>query len=243
MTLDPWHGLSAMTPARIALGRSGASALTSTRLRFRADHARARDAVNASLDVGLLARQLEAAGYDHVLARSQAGSRDAYVLRPDLGRSLAADSVDRLRTASRGPVDLAVVLCDGLSAAAVTAAGVELATAIASTLHEWALAPIVVVEGGRVAIGDEIGAILDARLVVVLIGERPGLSVPASLGAYITYAPSPGRTDAQRNCVSNVHERGLSVAEAAATIVGLLRRARTQAISGVELGDDPAAIE
>jgi ethanolamine ammonia-lyase small subunit len=243
MTLDPWHRLSALTPARIALGRAGASALTSTRLRFRADHARARDAVHASLDVDLLAGQLSAVGYEHVITRTMANSRQEYVLRPDLGRTLAVDSVDRLRTASGGPFDLAVVLCDGLSAAAIMGTGVELAGVIASTLDEWALAPIVVVERGRVAVGDEIGAILGARLVVVLIGERPGLSVPASLGAYITYAPTPGRTDAERNCVSNVHERGLSVTDAAGTVVRLLRRARAQAISGVELRDDPAAIE
>src|SRR5215472_9339326 len=195
--------LRSYTPARVALGRTGHSLPSAEVLRFRLDHARARDAVHEPLDPASL-------GIAHVLLHSAAPDRATYLRRPDLGRRLAADT--RLE---RGDYDAAIVIADGLSAPAVHRHAAPLLAALRPKLEGWTLAPVCVVLQGRVAIGDEIGERLGARMVAMLIGERPGLSSPDSLGVYLTWDPRPGRTDAERNCVSNVRTEGMSYAAAA----------------------------
>lgn len=219
------------TPARVAIGRTGHSLPTAELLRFQLDHARARDAVHESLDPASL-------GIPHALARSAAPDRTTYLRRPDLGRRLAPGV--RL---DRGDYDAAFVIADGLSAPAVHRHAVPLLDAVLPRLDGWRLAPLTVVLQGRVAIGDEIGERLGARLAVVLIGERPGLTSPDSLGVYLTWDPRPGRTDAERNCISNIRAEGLSYAAAAGTLVFLMHAARTRRLSGVALKDEGRHLE
>jgi len=219
--------LRALTPARVALGRSGHSLPTAELLRFDLDCARARDAVHEELDTGWLA-------LSHMVLASAAADRRTYLLRPDLGRKLSAESRARLEP---GDYDAAIVIADGLSAPAIHhhAAGLleQLLPRLAE--EEWRLAPLVVVRQGRVAIGDEISQCLGARLAVVLIGERPGLTSPDSLGIYMTWDPRPGRTDAERNCISNVRPEGLPYPAAAHKLHFLMSESRRRKISGVQL--------
>lgn len=240
---DPWHPLRAATPARIALGRVGASLPTRAHLDFQLAHARARDAVHEPLDVEQLRRALSEAGCGSIAVRSAAPDRAIYLQRPDLGRRLEAGSSEALSVAAAGlseGVDAAFVIADGLSARAAAAHAVPVVGALIPRLAAagWRLAPVVVAEQGRVALGDEIGARLGAALVVVLLGERPGLSAPDSLGAYLTWAPRAGRTDAERNCVSNIRPEGLMPAHAADKLFGLMLEARRRRLSGVGLKDD-----
>jgi ethanolamine ammonia-lyase small subunit len=223
--------LRAFTPARVGIGRTGDSLPTSELLRFQLDHARARDAVHEPLDPASL-------GVPHVLVRSAAPDRATYLRRPDLGRRLAVDT-----QLPRGDYDAAFVIVDGLSAPAVHRHAVPLLDAVTPLLESWRLAPLTVALQGRVAIGDEIGARLGARLVVVLIGERPGLTSPDSLGAYLTWDPRPGRTDAERNCISNIRPEGLSYQAAAGTLVFLMSAARSRRLSGVALKDESRYLE
>jgi ethanolamine ammonia-lyase small subunit len=223
--------LRAFTPARVGIGRTGDSLPTSELLRFQLDHARARDAVHEPLDPASL-------GVPHVLVRSAAPNRATYLRRPDLGRRLAVDT-----QLPRGDYDAAFVIVDGLSAPAVHRHAVPLLDAVTPLLESWRLAPLTVALQGRVAIGDEIGARLGARLVVVLIGERPGLTSPDSLGAYLTWDPRPGRTDAERNCISNIRPEGLSYQAAAGTLVFLMSAARSRRLSGVALKDESRYLE
>ncbi|MBR0966125.1 ethanolamine ammonia-lyase subunit EutC [Bradyrhizobium diazoefficiens] len=239
----PTLDLRSLTPARVALGRSGASVPTRALLDFTLDHARARDAVHAAFDAPLLAAELRALGLVVTEARSQAADRRDYLRRPDLGRRLDSGSVQLLAQQAANPCRLAIVIGDGLSAAAVHAHAVELVKHLLPLLTEGdevAIGHAVVASGARVALGDEIGAILGARMVVTLIGERPGLSAPDSLGAYLTFAPQPGRTDAERNCVSNIHKAGLSYDEAAFKIAWLLREGLARQTTGVALKDESA---
>jgi len=239
----PTLDLRSLTPARVALGRSGASVPTRALLDFTLDHARARDAVHAAFDASRLADDLRALGLIVTEARSQAVDRRDYLRRPDLGRRLDAHSAELLTRGAREPCQLALVIGDGLSAAAVHAHAVALVTRLLPLLAEGdavALGHVVVASGARVALGDEIGAILGARMVVTLIGERPGLSAPDSLGAYLTFAPKPGRTDAERNCVSNIHHAGLSYKEAAFKIAWLVREGLARETTGVALKDESA---
>jgi ethanolamine ammonia-lyase small subunit len=239
----PTLDLRSLTPARVALGRSGASVPTRALLDFTLDHARARDAVHAAFDAPLLAAELRALGLVVTEARSQAADRRDYLRRPDLGRRLDSGSVQLLAQQAANPCRLAIVIGDGLSAAAVHAHAVELVKHLLPLLTEGdevAIGHAVVASGARVALGDEIGAILGARMVVTLIGERPGLSAPDSLGAYLTFAPQPGRTDAERNCVSNIHKAGLSYDEAAFKIAWLLREGLVRQTTGVALKDESA---
>jgi ethanolamine ammonia-lyase small subunit len=215
--------LRSFTPARVALGRTGHSLPTSELLRFRLDHARARDAVYEELDPSSL-------GLPHVLVRSAAPDRTIYLRRPDLGRRLAPGT-----HIERGDYDAALVIADGLSALAVHHHVAALVHALLPLLEGWRLAPITVVLQGRVAIGDEIGERLGARQVAVLIGERPGLTSPDSLGVYLTWDPRPGRTDAERNCISNVRTEGISYAAAARQLHFLMSEARVRKLSGVGL--------
>lgn len=238
----PILDLRAFTPARVALGRSGASVPTRALLDFTLDHARARDAVHAAFDAPGLVADLRALGLVVTEARSRAVDRGDYLRRPDLGRQLDAESVEALTRAS-APCQLAVVIGDGLSAAAVHGHAVALLTCLLPLLAEGdgvAIGQIVVASGARVALGDEIGAILGARMALMLIGERPGLSAPDSLGAYLTFAPQPGRTDAERNCVSNIHHAGLSYDEAACKIAWLVREGLARQTTGVALKDESA---
>ncbi|MBR0877673.1 ethanolamine ammonia-lyase subunit EutC [Bradyrhizobium liaoningense] len=245
----PTLDLRSLTPARVALGRSGASVPTRALLDFTLDHARARDAVHAVFDAPRLVADLRALGFVVTEARSQAVDRRDYLRRPDLGRQLDAGSVELLARHASEPCQLAVVIGDGLSAAAVHAHAVALVSHLRPLLAEGddvAIGHVVVASGARVALGDEIGAVLGARMVVTLIGERPGLSAPDSLGAYLTFAPKPGRTDAERNCVSNIHKAGLSHDEAAFKIAWLVREGMAREVAGVALkdesGDPPARI-
>ena len=239
----PTLDLRSLTPARVALGRSGASVPTRALLDFTLDHARARDAVHAVFDAPRLVADLRALGLVVTEARSQAVDRRDYLRRPDLGRQLDTGSVELLARHASEPCQLAVVIGDGLSAAAVHAHAVALVSHLLPLLAEGgdvAIRHVVVASGARVALGDEIGAILGARMVVTLIGERPGLSAPDSLGAYLTFAPKPGRTDAERNCVSNIHKAGLSHDEAAFKIAWLVREGMAREVTGVALKDESA---
>jgi ethanolamine ammonia-lyase small subunit len=229
--------LRALTPARVALGRTGVSLATRDLLDFQRCHALARDAVHARLESAELARTLGAiAGGSILRLHSAAPDRATYLQRPDLGRRL--DDSGRKLLAGRaqsGSAQLALIVADGLSALAVERHAAPLIEELLPQLDGWNLAPICVVEQGRVAIGDEIGAALGAQIAVILIGERPGLSSPDSLGAYITWQPLPGRTDAERNCISNIRAEGLSYAQAAAQIEIILSAARRQRLTGVAL--------
>jgi ethanolamine ammonia-lyase small subunit len=238
---DPWAELRRHTPARIALGRAGAALPTHELLRFAAAHAQARDAVHVALDVPALQADLAAAGWASSVVHSRAASRDIYLRRPDLGRRLAPASADALQAAATGSVDLAIVLGDGLSAVAVQRHAVPLLQALQTALAgRLRLAPAAIATQARVALGDEIGALLQARLVLVLLGERPGLSAPDSLGAYLTHAPQLGCHDAQRNCVSNIRPAGLPPAVAAQRLAWLASEALRRRLTGVGLKDDSA---
>jgi ethanolamine ammonia-lyase small subunit len=237
-----------LTPARVGLGRAGASLPTQALLEFTLDHARARDAVHAELDISAIAAGLDALGLQTLQVSSCAQSRKDYLRRPDLGRKLDAASQDLLTSGRDGSCDLAVVIGDGLSPSAVNAHAVELVRNVMPRLRSGgiALGAVVVASGARVALGDEIGALLGARMAAMLIGERPGLSAPHSLGAYLTFAPKAGCTDAMRNCVSNIHGSGLSYAEAAFKIAWLVREGLAREVTGVALKDEsggqPAAL-
>lgn len=236
----PTLDLRSLTPARVALGRSGASVPTKPLLDFTLDHARARDAVHAVFDVSRLVADLRALGLAVTETSSRAGDRRDYLRRPDLGRQLDAGSAELLARSASEPCQLAIVIGDGLSAAAVHAHAAALVGSLLPLLAEGdvAIGHLVVASGARVGLGDEIGAILGARMVVMLIGERPGLSAPDSLGAYLTFAPKPGRSDAERNCVSNIHRAGLSYDEAAFKIAWLVREGLAREVTGVALKDE-----
>lgn len=233
-----WDELRRYTPARIALGRSGEALPTREVLAFGWAHARARDAVHTPLDAGALEAALRATGFDVVQVASRAGDRATYLRRPDLGRTLDPAAAARL---SRGSFDVALVVGDGLSSLAVQRHAAPLLVALRDQLVPLSLSPVVVVQQARVAIGDEVGERLGARLVVVLVGERPGLSSPDSLGAYITFGPRPGRHDAQRNCVSNIRAEGLATDAAARKIAWLVHAALDRGLTGVGLKDDSEA--
>jgi ethanolamine ammonia-lyase small subunit len=228
--------LRAFTPARVGLGRTGVSLETRDLLDFQRAHAQARDAVHTQLESAALAAEIASGIRPEVLRlHSAATSRAEYLQRPDLGRRLNEASRALLAGQPADEVDVALVIADGLSALAVERHVPALLRELLPRLSDWWLAPICIVEQGRVAIGDEIGQALNAKIAVVLIGERPGLSSADSLGAYITWAPRPGRTDAERNCISNIRAEGLSYAQAAARLVDTMTGARRLRLTGVEL--------
>ncbi|AEK61484.1 ethanolamine ammonia-lyase subunit EutC [Collimonas fungivorans] len=243
---NPWQALRQFTAARIALGRSGVSLPTSAQLEFQLAHARARDAVHLALDTQALRQALNNNGDICITLSSAAETRDIYLQRPDLGRRLDTVSRSALteqpRSASRR-YDLAIVIADGLSALAIEQNALPFLDALKQRLapENWTLAPLAIVRQGRVAIGDEVGELLGAKAVVVLIGERPGLSSPDSMGLYLTWAPRVGLTDESRNCISNVRPAGLSYAEAAYKLHYLLTQARQRQLSGVQLKDETAS--
>lgn len=221
------------TPARVDLGRAGHSLPTRELLNFQLAHAQARDAVHLPLDVTSLVVELNQKNIPSITLASAARDRTTYLHRPDLGRQLNPDSRERL-TKLKSNYDAVFVIADGLSALAVHRHATPLLEAALPNL-DWNLAPVTIVQQGRVAVGDEIGEILGAKLSVVLIGERPGLSSPDSLGIYLTWNPRPGRTDAERNCISNVRADGLSYTLAAHKLVFLMNESRRLKLSGVQL--------
>ncbi|MCU0072092.1 ethanolamine ammonia-lyase subunit EutC [Pseudomonas koreensis] len=240
---NPWLELRRLTPARIALGRTGTSLPTSAQLDFQYAHAQARDAVHLPFDHAGLSAQLTERQRDSLLLHSAAVDRNSYLQRPDLGRKLSDQSAQALREYAKahpGGVDLVMVVADGLSALAVHRHTLPFLTRLEEQMSadEWSTAPVVLVEQGRVAIGDEIGQLLGAKMVVMLIGERPGLSSPDSLGLYFTYNPKVGLTDAYRNCISNVRLEGLSYGMAAHRLLYLMREACRRQLSGVNLKDE-----
>lgn len=237
---DPWAGLRAFTAARIALGRTGTSVPLREALAFRLAHAHARDAVYSTLNTAQLLADLPALGLPVCLVRSRASTRQDYLQRPDQGRQLADDSKTHLTEHATNECDIVLVLADGLSATAVNTHALPLLQLLVPELRQMGLrlGPLVLAGQARVALGDEIGQLARARLVLVLIGERPGLSAPDSLGAYFTYAPRPGLTDEARNCVSNIRPAGLAYPAAAARLLHLLREALRRQLSGVGLKDE-----
>ncbi len=226
--------LRSLTSARVALGRSGAGLPTKPLLAFQRDHALARDAVHAVFDPGRIVAEMTP--WPTQVVMSQATDREIYLRRPDIGRRLDPASASALEP---GDWDLGIVIADGLSAPAVHAHAAPVATRLIDRLAGWRVSPVVVARMARVALGDEIGARLGVRMVLVLIGERPGLSAPDSLGAYLTWSPMVGRVDSERNCVSNIRPpHGLSHDQAADTVAWLLRAARGRALTGVDLKDE-----
>ncbi|AIA75005.1 ethanolamine ammonia-lyase [Halomonas campaniensis] len=243
---NPWERLRAFTDARIGLGRAGISLPTHQLLAFQLAHAQAQDAVHCPLECDALADELTTALSLHqtpIHVHSHAVDRAMYLQRPDYGRRLDDASREQLQQAAQSGqrFDLAVVIVDGLSALAVQQNSAPFLTALYRALEsdqrEWQLAPLTIVEQGRVAIGDEVGALLNADAVLVMIGERPGLSSPDSLGLYMTWEPEVGLKDDRRNCISNVRPAGLKPEEAARRLLLLLTEARQRKLSGVQLKD------
>ena len=246
---NPWASLREYTDARIGLGRAGISIPTSHSLQFQLAHAQAQDAVHLPLDIEYVIEQLKNLNLNQeiftpILLHSQAVNRTTYLQRPDLGRRLDKKSVDNLtkvNTLKDEKYDLAIVIVDGLSSLAIR----ENATIFIKKLVEelnidkqsWNLSPITIVQQGRVAIGDEVGQILNSKIVIVLIGERPGLSSPDSMGLYLTYNPKVGLTDESRNCISNIRNEGLSYEEGIKKVMYLLKESRRLEFSGVNLKD------
>lgn len=246
VTPNPWQTLRAHTPARIGLGRVGGSLPTRELLAFGAAHAQARDAVHLPLDVETLQRRIEALSLGTRTVCSAAPDRATYLLRPDLGRQLSRESAQALDEAAAAPCDLLLVVADGLSAAAIERQVPPLLQQILDQRPPgWRIGEVVIATQARVALGDEIGHRLKARLVAMLIGERPGLSSPDSLGLYLTNDPRPGRNDAERNCISNVRPEGLGHADAARKLWWLAVESRRLGLTGVGLKDlsDMSALE
>ncbi len=236
---DLWSDLRRLTAARIGLSRTGAALATREMLDFQLAHARARDAVQAPLDEAKLAADLSGLGVPVISITSAAPDRQTYLMRPDLGRRLDA-AADAALTPHRGDYDVAFVIADGLSARAVERhAEPVLSRAVPALRAEgWKMTPLVIVRHGRVAAGDAIATALGARSVAVLIGERPGLSAPDSMGAYLTWQSNAQTTDAERNCISNIRPEGIDYDTAAFKLMHLLRAMRARKLSGVALKDD-----
>ena len=236
--------LRELTPARVGLGRAGASMPTDALLAFTLDHARARDAVHGAFDTSGIVGGLTGFGLTPILLASQARNRRDYLRRPDLGRMLDPASQRALADRSGSSCQLVIVIGDGLSPAAVNVHAVELVRHLVPRLAEAGIeiGGTAVATNARVALGDEIGVMLGARMVLMLVGERPGLSAPDSLGAYLTFAPRIGLTDAMRNCVSNIHRAGLSYEEAAFKIAWLVREGLARQVTGVALKDESGGV-
>ncbi|MFT9257475.1 MAG: ethanolamine ammonia-lyase subunit EutC [Acetobacter sp.] len=231
---DDWQPLRRFTRARIGLGRSGNALKTTDVLAFQAAHAQARDAVHTPLDVPAMLAQAKALGVSCLCVGSRAVDRATYLRRPDLGRRLSAESLPVLQ---KGAWDVVFVAADGLSSVATQNNALPLFDAMRKRLVGWRIAPLVLATQARVALGDDIAQALGAAMVVIMIGERPGLSVADSLGVYLTYAPFVGCPDSSRNCLSNIHPHGLPVPLAADKLAWLMREARQLRLTGVGLKD------
>jgi ethanolamine ammonia-lyase small subunit len=242
---DAWHTLKQFTPARIALGHAGTSLPTQASLEFQLAHARARDAVSIPLDFVLLEQTLTSLGYKTLTLHTQADSHKNYLQRPDKGRLLNAGAVASLQQTARQslPPDIAVIVADGLSSRAIASHAIPFLKLLLPQLdeHGYALPSICLVKHGRVAIGDPISELFSARMSIVLIGERPGLSSPDSMGIYFTYQAKTGSTDADRNCISNIHKNGLRYEQALKKLLYLIQEADRLQFSGIHLKDETTA--
>jgi ethanolamine ammonia-lyase small subunit len=238
LSVDPWQQLKSFTRARIALGRVGSSVPTKEVLDFGMSHAMARDAVHCPLDVESFCGGLHESGFETLRVKSAAPDRASYLLRPDLGRKLSAASAKRLRDEARKDLDILFVVGDGLSSLAIANHATPVLECLRALMPAArSEAPVVVATQARVALSDQIGELLRARVVVMLIGERPGLTSPDSLGIYITYAPRAGRQDSERNCISNVRPEGLNYLAAARKTLWLVNEALRLKLSGIGLKD------
>jgi ethanolamine ammonia-lyase small subunit len=233
---DSWVALRRHTPARIAIGRAGFGLPAKAYLDFQAAHARARDAVQASLNVDALSKSIAGCGLPFIVVRSAAPDRQAFLKRPDLGRTLAGESTARVSDPIVAP-DVVIVVGDGLSSVAVERNATPVLDILARRLHEkgLALAPVVIATQARVALADQIGELLQARVSIIMLGERPGLSAADSLGMYLTYEPRVGRLDSQRNCISNIHAEGMTAQDAAVQAFDLVQSMLARRASGVPL--------
>ena len=239
VTADPWSEIRRFTRARIALGRVGTSLPTKEILDFSLSHAMARDAVHLPLDTDALDASIQALGYSTLHVHSKASDRHTYLLRPDLGRRLDDESRQRLLSfKSSTPIDFLIVVGDGLSSLAIQRHAVPMLAELKKYIPDaWHVGPVVIAEQARVALADEVGEIMGARMIAILSGERPGLSSPDSLGIYLTYFPNIDCNDADRNCISNVRPQGLQYAAAAQKLIWLAREAMQRNISGISLKD------
>jgi len=238
---DQWISLRRFTQARIALGRAGHALPTGALLDFQLAHAQARDAVHFPWDIEAFAEEVQDIGSEALILETPVTERGEYLRRPDLGRMLTEESRTRLRDLDAAPADLALIVTNGLSSTAVKRHGIALLQQVLGGLRQrhYTAAPVCLVANGRVALLDDIGSALAARMAIIIVGERPGLSSPDSLGIYLTYAPQLGNTDAQRNCISNIRPpEGLSYQEAAAKLLQLVGEAMARCLSGVELKDE-----
>jgi ethanolamine ammonia-lyase small subunit len=238
---DSWVALRRFTQARIALGRAGHAVPTQALLDFQLAHAQARDAVLFPWGIAAFAEEVRGFAADALILDTCVSSRDEYLRRPELGRILSKESRTRLRNASAGEADVALIVTNGLSSTAVELHGIPLLQAILNSCRflQLRISPVCLIANGRVALSDDIGSVLGARVAVIIVGERPGLSAADSLGIYLTYAPQPGNTDAQRNCISNIRPpEGLGYEEAAAKLLYLTEEAFRRGISGVGLKDE-----
>lgn len=236
---DPWGDLKQFTRARIALGRVGSSLPTREILSFGMSHAMARDAVHLALDTDILQSQIESLGVEVLKLHSRAPDRASYLLRPDWGRRLSDESAEIIKALPQEKIDVSIVIGDGLSSLAVQKHAAPMLQAIQQTMpSEWKLGPVVIASQARVALADEVGELMHARMVILLIGERPGLSSPDSLGLYLTYQPKVGCSDADRNCISNVRPEGLNYEAAAKKLMWLAQESMRLKVSGVALKDE-----
>jgi ethanolamine ammonia-lyase small subunit len=238
MEEDYWQELRKFTHARIAMGRAGNALPTSEVLKLRIAHAMARDAVQSEMNIDALSEKLFLLGLNVQQVKSQAADRFDYIRHPHKGRLLHEESKQKLESLQAEKTDLCIIFADGLSADAVNIHAVPFLELLLKDLAYWNIAPVILAEQGRVGLSDPIGETLKARISLILLGERPGLSAPTSLGAYITYMPQSGNTDEKRNCVSNIQPAGLSYQQAVSKISYLLHEMRSQQLSGVNLKDN-----
>ena len=236
---NSWDNLKQFTPARIALGRAGISLPTRASLDFQLAHALARDAVNIPIDFSELQLNLSLMGLESLTLNTQAENQQLYLQRPDLGRILSDATLACLQQTEPISTDAVIVVADGLSSKAIQHHALPFLRLLLTQLHDYRLAPVCLVKHGRVAIGDAIAEHYAARLCIVLIGERPGLSSPDSMGLYFTYqARAKLSTDAERNCISNIHSNGLSYEQALKKLMFLITEAERLKLSGVNLKDE-----
>ena len=238
---DLWVALRRFTQARIALGRAGHALPTQAQVEFQLAHAQARDAVRLPWDIEAFAEQVRGLGEEVLILETAVGSREEYLRRPDLGRVLDEASRTRLMSLKADATDVVLIVTNGLSSTAVARHGIPFLWAIRNAYQTQSIriAPVALVANGRVALSDDIGGLLAARVAVIIVGERPGLSAADSLGIYLTFAPRPGNTDAQRNCISNIRPpKGLDYEAAAAKLLYLTGEALQRGLSGVALKDE-----
>jgi ethanolamine ammonia-lyase small subunit len=234
---NPWEKLKDFTDARIALGRTGGSLKTQELLAFRKDHALAKDAVWTALDQPTLQEQLQELHVPSIILYSQAESREEYIKRPDLGRKLSEESIANIQNSNAPAADISIILADGLSANAISLHAIPFLQKFLPKIKGHSVAPISIVNQGRVAVSDQIGELFSSKISIILIGERPGLSSPYSMGIYLTYNPKAGNTDEKRNCISNIRSGGLPYAYAAEKLAFLCSEALRLKLSGVHLKD------